>query len=305
MRFDRQRLGRLAGLCACAAVAVVIVGCGSSSKSSSSSSTSATPATKSIASVAALVPASIKSKGTLNVASDASYAPDEYIDTDGHTVIGMDVDLIKAIAGAMGLQSNVTNVTFTEIFPGMAAGKYDLSISSTTDNKEREKTVDFVTYASVGESFYTKAQGGTTIGSIADICGKTVSVEKGTTEKDDAATQSGKCTKAGKKPVTVLVFPDQNGANLAVSSGRAQLGFADTPVALYQVKQTGGKFKLVGQPYATGPYGIAIPKNSALAKPILAAVKALMANGTYKTILAKWGLAGIGISKPVINGAIF
>ncbi len=68
------------------------------------------------------------------------------------------------------------------------------------------------------------------IGSIADICGKTVSVESGTTEEADAKTQSGKCTKAGKPAVNVLVFNTQTEANLAVSSGRAQLGFADTPV---------------------------------------------------------------------------
>ena len=52
---------------------------------------------------------------------------------------------------------------------------------------------------------------------------------------------------------------------------------ADSPVAAYQVKQSNGTFKLSGQPYGTAPYGIAIPKNNGMAKPVLAAVKHLMA----------------------------
>ena len=71
-------------------------------------------------------------------------------------------------------------------------------MSSFTDTKEREKTVDFVTYFSAGTSFYVKAQGGPTITSLADLCGKTVAVEKGTTQADDATAQNAKCKTAGK-----------------------------------------------------------------------------------------------------------
>jgi polar amino acid transport system substrate-binding protein len=240
----------------------------------------------------------------LTVAADASYAPNEFIASDGHTVIGMDADLMKAIAGLMGVKANIVNATFDSIIPGLASKKYDVGISSFTDTKEREKTVDFVTYYTAGESFYTKAQGGTTIASIDELCGHSVAVEKGTTELTDAQTQSGKCKKAGKAAVTVLPFPDQNGANLAVSTGRAQLGFADSPVAEYQVKQSNGQFKLVGQSYANAPYGIAIPKGSGLDKPILAAVQELMKNGQYKAILTHWGVEAGAISNPKINGAI-
>src|SRR5437588_5018835 len=198
-------------------VGAIAAGCGSSNnKASSTSVTSSTQAAD--PAVAKLVPAAVKSKGTLTVAADASYAPDEFIGPDGHTVVGMDADLSKALATVMGLKANVVNATFDSIIPGLASGKYDLGASSFTDTKEREKTVDFVDYANVGESFYTKTSGGTSISTIADICGKTVAVEKGTTEQTDAQAQSTKCTKAGKPAVKLLVFPDQNGANLAVSS---------------------------------------------------------------------------------------
>ena len=296
---------------------VALAACGSSNSSSSSASSSSaastststtaaasSPSAGANAAVAALVPSALKSKGTLTVAEDASYAPDEFIGPDGHTVVGMDADLAKALAAVMGLKANVVNATFATIIPGLTAGRFDMGASSFSDTPAREKSVNFVDYASVGESFYTKATGGTSIGSIADICGKTVSVESGTTEEADAKTQSSKCTKAGKPAVTVLVFNTQTEANLAVSSGRAALGFADTPVAGYQVKQSGGQFKIVGVPYATGPYGLAIPKGG-LDKAVLAALQQLVNNGTYKSILAKWGLSGIAISPSLIkiNGA--
>jgi polar amino acid transport system substrate-binding protein len=285
-----------------------VAGCGSSSSSSSSTSStsaasSSSASTGSNATVVALVPASVKSSG-LTVAADASYAPNEFVASDGHTVVGMDPDLLKAIGALMGVKVNVVNATFDSIIPGLASGKYNVGASSFTDTKEREKTVDFVTYFIAGESFYTKASGGTSIASIADLCGHTVAVEKGTTELADAQTQSAKCKKAGKPGVTVLPFPDQNGANLAVSTGRAQLGFADSPVAAYVVKQSNGQFKLVGQSYANAPYGIAVPKNSGLTKPILAALKVLMQNGQYKAILTHWGVQAGAITDPKINGAI-
>ncbi len=292
--------------------AAAIVGCGSSSSSSSSkaSSSATTSAASSgaaapgaIASVAALVPAQVKSKGTLTVAADASYAPNEFFGPDGHTVVGMDADLSKALAAVMGLKANIVNETFDGIIPGLAAGKYDMGASSFTDTKLREKTVNFVDYFSAGTSFYTKISGGTAVSGLADLCGKTVAVEKGTTEETDATAQGGKCKKAGKAGVTVLTFPDQNGANLAVSSGRAQLVMADSPVAAYAVKQSHGQFKLVGQTYGTAPYGLAIPKTSTLDKAVLAAVKAVMKDGTYGKILAHWGLQSGAISSPKINGA--
>ena len=296
-----------------------IAGCGSSSSSSSSATSAASSAASSassaassaagsakagaIAAVAKLVPAAITSKETMTVAADASYAPNEFFAPDGHTVIGMDADLSKALAASMGLKANLVNATFDGIIPGLAAGKYDMGASSFTDTKAREKTVNFVNYFLAGTSFFTKASGGTSVTGLADLCGKTVAVEKGTTEETDATGQSSKCKKAGKPGVTVLTFPDQNGANLALSSGRAQLVMADSPVAAYDVKKSNGQFKITGQTYGTAPYGLAFPKSSHLDVAVLAALKALMKNGTYSSILTKWGLQSGALSNPKINGA--
>jgi polar amino acid transport system substrate-binding protein len=275
-------------------------GCGGGGKKSTS--TSAAPAVAKNAKVAALVPAAIRSKGTLTIAADATYPPNEFIGPDGHTVIGMDADLAKDLGDVMGLKVKVANVTFDAIIPGLAAKKYDVGMSSFTDTKEREKVVDFVTYYTVFTGFFEKP-GGPKINGLANLCGLTVSVEKGTTQQDDSTAQSKKCTAAGKKAVKVLVFPDQNGANLALSSGRAQVAMADYPVAVYQVQKT-KQFKLVGKPYGPFPYGIAIPKGTGLTRPFLAALKVLIANGKYKAILTKWGIQAGAITTPKINGAV-
>ncbi|HKR69770.1 MAG TPA: ABC transporter substrate-binding protein [Streptosporangiaceae bacterium] len=288
---------------------LVAAACSSSNKNATSeaqSSPTASPAitSKAVPAVEALVPAKIKSKGTLTVAADATYAPNEFIAPDGHTVVGMDADMAKALGQVMGLKVNMVNATFDTIIPGLASGKYDLGMSSFTDTKAREKTVDFVTYFIAGTSFYVKSNG-PNIGSLADLCGHSVAVEKGTTQQADAQTQSGKCKSAGKAAVNVQIFNDQNQVNLALSSGRAQVAMADTPVAEYQVKKSGGTFRIVGSPisYGAAPYGIAIPKNSGMTKAVLGGVLALMAKGTYKQILTKWGVQSGAISHPVINGA--
>jgi polar amino acid transport system substrate-binding protein len=296
-----RRAGWLAGV---AGLIFVIAGCGSNSKSTSSS----TPASSGGAvagadpKIAAEVPAAIKSKGTLTVAADASYAPNEFVAPDGKTVIGMDPDLMKAIAALMGLKTNVLNVTFDAIIPGMAAGKYDVGASSFTDTKAREKTVDFVTYLSVGEAFLSKANGGPKVNKLSDICGLSVSVEKGTVEQTDAQTQNAKCTKTGKKAINLLVFPDQNGANLALQSGRAQVDFADSPIIAYQVRQLGVDVRS-SPTFNAAPYGLALPKGNGMSKPVLDALKALIANGQFAAILKKWQLQSAAITNPVINGA--
>ena len=280
------------------AAAFALAACGGSSSSSSSSSTSSPTAADSAA--AALVPASFPGK-TFIVASDASYAPMEFIGNDGKTVVGADAELAQAIAGKLGLTAQVQNAGFDGILAGIASGKYTVGMSSFTDNKDREKQVDFVTYLSAGSSFYTPA-GKATVKTKADLCGLTVAVEKGTTQQTDAETQNKACP-AGKK-ITLAVFPDQNGVNLALSSGRANVAIADTPVAAYAVKQSAGKFELSGDSYDSAPYGIAVKKGSGLDKAVLAAVKALIADGTYKQILDKWGLTSGAISDPKLNGAL-
>lgn len=290
------------GLAAVAVAAAALVSACGSSSGGGSGGVSAAPTQSVNTSIAGSVPAKFKASG-LTVATDPSYAPNEFLGTDGKTITGLDVDLANALGQVLGVKVTVVKAGFAAIIPGLASGKYDVGLSSFTDTLARQKQVDFVTYFSAGTSFFTKATGGVTVTGLDDLCGKKVSVEKGTTQETDATAQTAKCKTAGKAGVTVLSYPDQSGANLALSAGRAQLSMADSPVADYQVKQSNGAFKTVGTPYGTAPYGIALPKNSGLSTPVLGAVKELIANGTYKTVLTKWGVADGAITDPKINGA--
>jgi polar amino acid transport system substrate-binding protein len=295
------------------ATVALAAGCGSSDDDSSTTTSASLTATPDInvpvdKAVAAQVPSAIKSSGTLTVAADATYAPNEFIAENGSTVIGMDADVAKAIAQAMGLDATVKNATFDSIIPGLAANKYDLGMSSFTITKEREQTVDFVSYAIAGTSFYVNTDGGPDIQSLADLCGESVAAERGTTQADDATAQDKKCKAAGDPGVEVQVFPDQNAANLALSSGRADVVMADSPPAAYAVEQSDGKFKLTGKQYGTALYGIAMPKDNGMAKPVQSALKAVMADGTYDRIFSYWGLVKKGaagcpctITNPEIN----
>ncbi len=283
-----------------AGLALALAACGSSSKGSKTQST--VPSAKADSSIS--VPAAIKSKGTLTVATDPSYAPNEFFGSDNKTIVGMDIDLANAIGQTLGLKFKIVKADFAGIIPGLASGKYDLSLSSFTDSKEREKTVDMVTYFTAGTSLLVKSGNPEKL-TPDSLCGKKVAVEKGTVQEDpDLPTRSKACTTAGKSAISILSYPDQAGANLALSSGRADAVLADSPVAEYAAKQSNGQFEVSGASYANAPYGIAIPKTDGLAAPVLAAVKKLMADGTYTTILKKWGIDSGAITDPKINGAI-
>jgi polar amino acid transport system substrate-binding protein len=302
----RSRAGRYAVGVVLLAAALAGAGCSSSpsttttSTSAPTSSTSATgtsiPTAPEDASLAAEVPAKYKSAG-LTFALDATYAPDEFVAADGHTIIGMDADLAVAIGQVLGVKVTLVNATFDTIIPGLLDGKYDVGDSSFTDTKAREQQVDFIDYFSAGEGFYVSSSSTLSFNGLSSLCGHTVAVESGTTEQSDAQAQAKKCS------VTVDSFTNQNEANLAVSSGRAQVGFLDSQVAAYVVQQSNGQFKLTGTPFETAPYGIAVPKNSGLAQPFLGAIKALMSDGIYAKILAKWATTAGAITNPVINGA--
>jgi polar amino acid transport system substrate-binding protein len=255
------------------------------------------------AAAAKMVPASLKGK-VLQVATDATYPPDEMM--SGSTMIGFDVDLMKAIGTTLGLKINETNVTFDSIIAGIQAGKYQVGNSSFTDTKARQASVNFVDYFQAGDGVYAKSSSNAKFTGLMSFCGLTVAVETGTTEQSDAVATAKKCP--ASKKLTVLPYPTQTSANLAVSSGRAAVGFVDSQVAGYIVSQAKGAFKLVGKAIKVAPYGIATSKSAAgkgLALAIQKALQVMMANGTYNAILAKWGVTAgaLPANKIILNGA--
>jgi polar amino acid transport system substrate-binding protein len=252
------------------------------------------------------VPSEMKGQ-TLEIAADATYEPNEFVDASTGGISGWDVEFGKSLCTVMGVKCEFQNVSFDSIIAQLTASnsRYAFSLSSWSPTEDREKSgVDFISYYRAGESWIVKAQGGPTINSMADLCGKSVAVESGTTEESDSwaymgqgvggAPQSGQkdnCKAAGKSAIKVLSFEKQTEANSALLSGRADVGFLDQPVAAYQVKQSSGQFKLTGQPCSVAPYGLAIVKGSKLEQALTDAVKYMIDNGFYKSTLDKWGVA--------------
>ncbi|MEU8513595.1 ABC transporter substrate-binding protein [Kitasatospora sp. NPDC048722] len=303
-----QRTRLLAVGAVAASLTLGLTACGSSGSSSGSSTganASATvPAVSADPSLAALVPADVKSAGKIVAATDASYAPNEFKDDKGN-IVGMDVDLATAIATKLGLTVDVQNATFDSIIPGITGKKYTLSMSSFTDTKEREATVDMVTYFNAGTGAAVKKGNPDKI-DPKDLCGKKVAVQTGTTQADSIKdTINPACVKAGKPPVPNDgdKFDLQTDVTQALVSGRDQVMLADSPVVDYAIKQTNGQLEKVGDVTDTAPYGVVLAKNSDLTKAVQGAVQSLMADGTYKSILEKWGVQAGAIDKPVVNGA--
>lgn len=304
------------GLCglSCAFLSFALAACGSSAGTASTSNSAAgnsaagLPAAtvknaaiisglKKDAAAAALVPASWRAKGTIQVATNASYPPDEFIASDNTTIVGWDPDLGHALAKLLGLKFQFVNTQFDEIIPGLAAHRYDLGMSSAGVESYREKIIDFVTHFEAGLAFMVPAGSSVHPASIAALCGATLAVEKGSVEAVAAQQQATACAKSGKK-LDIQIYPDQNAVNLALSSNRAQVAFADSPVVAYEVKLSQGKFAQSGGVFQAGPEGIEIPKgNGGMNKALQAAMNKLIASGAYQKILSNWGVASGAIAQ--------
>ncbi|MFD0682995.1 ABC transporter substrate-binding protein [Actinomadura fibrosa] len=280
--------------------ALALSACGDSDDSTTSS---ITPKSGTDAKLAALVPAAVKSDGKIVVGSDASYPPNESVDPASQKIVGWDVDLFTAVAAKLGLKTQFQNAGFDTIIPGVQSGKYEVGVSSFTDNKEREKVVDFVTYYSAGTA-WAALKGNPKGVNPDDACGKSIGVQQGTVQVDDLKARSKKCTDAGKPAISSVVRKQQTEVNNDLVAGKVDGMAADSPIVGDAVKKTGGKLDIIGTAYDTAPYGYAVGKNSGqLKEAIQGALKALIADGTYKQILEKNGVQSGAITDPVINGA--
>ncbi|QXJ24664.1 ABC transporter substrate-binding protein [Actinomadura graeca] len=263
---------------------------------------SSVPKASADAKLAAMVPASIKSDGKISIGTDASYPPNESVDPGSQKIVGWDVDLFDAIAAKLGLKTEYHNAGFDTIIPGVQSGKYEAGVSSFTDNKEREKVVDFVSYYTAGTAWAT-LKGNPKGVNPDDACGKSIGVQQGTVQVDDLKARSKKCADAGKPPVKPVVRKQQTEVNNDLVAGKVDAMAADSPIVGGAVKKT-GKLEIIGQVYDTAPYGYAFGKSSGqLRDAVLAALKALMADGTYKKILEENGVESGAITDPAVNAA--
>jgi polar amino acid transport system substrate-binding protein len=254
-------------------------------------------------SLAAMVPAAIKSKGTLTVGSDTSYAPAEFLGNDGQTPVGYDVDLAKAIGATLGLKVQVQTAEFTGILPALGP-KYDIGMSSFTINNERLGAVNMVSYFKAGTTWAVQ-KGNPKKFSLDDVCGKSIGVQTGTVQEDpDLSDRNKKCVAEGKKPIDIVTLKNQTDVTTRLVNGSIDAMAADSPIIGYALTQTNGQLEKLGDVYDAAPQGIAVAKSdTALADVIQKTVTKLIEDGSYKKILEGWGNAEGAITKSEVNPA--
>jgi polar amino acid transport system substrate-binding protein len=306
-----MRHPRLTAVAVLSVAALAITACSSGKTANTQNKSASVGAVAKNSSLHDQLPASIKSKGTLTMATDPSYAPIEFAKSGGGYQ-GFDIDLANAIGRTLGVKISIAKAQFDGILAGINGGRYDFSMSAFTDNKDREKANDFATYFKAGTSIGSKKGNPKHITTQLDLCGLKVAAERGTiqataltaTTAEGAPTLKGECLKANKKAPTPVLLPDQGGVNSAVVSGRADAFTGDTPVVAYQGKLVGGQIQVVGQTTDEAPYGIAFKKGSALTPIFQKAVNQLIKNGTYTKIIDAWGLQTGAVTQSQINAAV-
>jgi polar amino acid transport system substrate-binding protein len=253
------------------------------------------------AALAARVPAELKSKGTLTIGTDPTYAPNEMLAADGKTVEGFDVDVFNAVAAKLGLKTQWQPAAFGDIILGVTSGKYDVGVSSFTINDERKAQVNMVSYYSAGTQWIV-AQGNPQGVNIDDVCGKSVGVQKDTVQAEDLAARSKQCADAGKPEITMVIQDGQDQVTADVVSGKTVAMLADSPVGLYAVKQTNGQLEALGDIYDSAPYGYVVPKDQTdFATLLVDALKAAKADGSYDAALTKYSVEAGAIDDFAVN----
>ena len=294
-----------------AAMLIAVAACGTSdsadtaskaadSKDSSSTQGFDTSGIKKDDEIAALLPDSVAGDGTLTVGTDTSYAPAEFLAEDGKTPVGFDVDLSKALAAVFGLKENTVSSTFDSIIPSVGS-KYDIGISSFTVTKERMEAVDFVTYFKAGSTFVVQKGNPNKVDS-SNLCGVKVAVQTGTTQEEEVNKDNEQCKADGKDAIDIQSSKLQTDVTTAVASGKADIFYADTPVAGYAIKQTGDTLEALGEDVGVTPEAVAVKKgDSKTAEAVQKAIQKLMDDGTYKKILDTWGVSSGAVDKAEIN----
>ncbi len=293
--------------------ALILTGCGDQTNNSGNGGTKES-ASSSGAALHSKLPKKIQDAGVIKVGTNAEYAPMEY--QEGGKIVGVDPDIAAALGEKLGVTFQFTSGDFNGLITALNSGRYDVAMSSITDNKQRQEglddkgkklgpVVDFVDYFVAGTAIYVQKGNPKKIGSIDDLCGQTVAVQHGTTYEKALQAQSKKCTDGGKKKLDIESFENDTEAQTRVKSGGAVAGVNDYPVAVDLARKAdgGNAFEVVGEQVDAGPFGIAVNKdNKQLSAALEEAVNAIIQDGTYKKILTKWGAQSGAIDKAAING---
>ena len=270
--------------------------------------TSAPPAADVDAAASAALPAAFREAGVINVASDIPFPPMEMFD-ENQNLTGFDYDLAQALGARLGVKMELQTQAFDSIIPSLQSGKHDVIMSGMNDTPERQKTLDFVAYMHAGFSILVMAGNPENITTVLDLCGKDVAVQKATVQAEILHGYDEQCIAAGSTPIKTMELPIETDVQTAVRSGKAVADVVDSAVAAYAAQTAGDGeiFDVVKDPDNPSGYnplytGIGIlKKNNDLAQALNLAMEAVIADGTYESILAKYDLTDFGIDAAGIN----
>jgi polar amino acid transport system substrate-binding protein len=246
----------------------------------------------------ALLPDSVVKAGKLVVGVTATYRPYEYMDDDGQTVIGANVDVLKAAADLWGIDLEWQNIQeYGSLLSGTQAGRYDASIIF-EDTIERQKVVDLIDFYTAGMVFLGKA-GSTADSSIA--CGKTVAVGTGNGPDLKSGEVNAKlCTDKGKSAINFQNFANTDAQLTALVSGRVDYMLTSESVAA-TFSQENKEYSARSAVLEPIPNGIAVAKDSKLTDALKTTLQKLADDGTVRKIFKKWGIETQAIDKVIVN----
>lgn len=189
--------------------------------------------------------------GKLVVATDAAWAPFEYIGADGE-VAGSDIELAKYIADALGVELEIVNVAFDSISTYLVNGEADLSISAMTITDERKETLDFSVPYTSAQQYIIVTEDNESVSTIEDLAGQAIGVHLGTTGdfliSDEVSLDSGALYGTG---ATVKQYKFLTDAALALQNGELGAIVCDTMLAENIVAVNKG-LKCFALTYASG-----------------------------------------------------
>ncbi|CUW08262.1 ABC transporter substrate-binding protein [Propionibacterium freudenreichii] len=299
-----SRFRRAAAVGLAAVTALSATACSGSSSSSSSSASSALPSVSADSTLVNQVPEKFKTKGTLQVGTNATFAPIEFMAEDGKTIVGLDADLSKAVASKLGLQVQMRQAEFGTIILGVTSGKFDMGASGFTINSERIQQVNMVQYMKAGLRWAVQ-NGNPKKVDVNDLCGRTVSVQRDTVSADQLAEKAKACTDAGKAAITQVVEDDQSKTTTDLNSGKSDAMLADSPIVDYAIEQSNGSLEALGDMYDAAPYGIVLAKGDTdMANLVSKALASLKQDGIYQKILDKWGNSAGGVDDFAVNPTV-
>ena len=281
--------------------------CGDSDASASKSSSKSSELTgydvsgvKKDDAIAKMLPDYVTKDGKLTIGMDTSYAPAEFLAADGKTPVGFDVDIVKALAKTFGLEADPQTSNFDSIIPSIGS-KYDIGVSSFTITPERMKAVDFVSMFKAGSTWVVKKGNPGKI-DTSDLCGLKIAVQTGTTQEEEVNKGAEQCKADNKLDIQILSNKLQTDVTPNVVTGKADVFYADSPVAGYAIAQTDGELETLGKTEGIAPEGIVVKKgDQQMDEALQKALQKLIDDGTYMKILKYWGVQDGAISKPEIN----